>query len=508
MLDRRELLESALVMAGVPLLTRAANAVPVASPQADMPYKGLVELTRLLHKKELSPVEVAEAQLARIAMLDPVLHSYVRLTGDLALEQARMAEKRILAGEIRGPLDGAPVGVKDIIWTRDAVTAAGSGLYANYLPPANATCVDRLFRAGAVLLGKLTTTEFAGATYDPGIPVPINPWNRSLWAGASSSGPGVATAAGLCYGALGTDTGGSIRFPAAMDGIVGFKPTWSRISTHGIFYGVPSMDHVGPMARKVEDVSAMFQALSGSDRRDPRTSNRWQQPYTLARQKDLHGLKVGLDANFGLNDADPSMRVVMDAAIATLRGLGATLVTVRFPDRTELFETVLTIAAKESIDYKNPVAAAAAAPDPAQYQHAVAWRGSLSREVADLLDRIDVLVTPVVPSALMRVEGMDKLESDQELFRKTLRYVVPFDLTGSPALVLPAGVNQAGGPVAIQFVAQRFREDVLLQVGYAFEQATQWHLRRPQLEPALATSRYGDPQVKGSGRAATSGYVT
>jgi len=481
MMDRRELLESALLLAGIPRLGRAANAGAAASPQADPPYMGLVELTRLLHQKQLSPVEVVESQLARIATLDSVLHSYVRLTADLALEQARMAEKRILAGQIRGPLDGAPVGVKDIIWTRDAVTAAGSALYANYVPPENATCVDRLFSAGAVLLGKLTTTEFAGATYDPGIPVPINPWNRSLWAGASSSGPGVATAAGLCYGALGTDTGGSIRFPAAMNGIVGFKPTWGRISTHGIFYGVPSLDHVGPMARKVEDVAAMFQALSGPDSRDPRTSSRPLKPYTLVRKNALRGLKIGLDPDFGLNDAEPPMRAVMNAALATLRELGATLVTVRFPDRAELFDTLLTIAAKEAIDYKNPVAAAASAPEAAQYQHAVAWRDRLSREVAAVLDRSDVLLTPAVPAALMPAAGMDQLESDPELFRKTLRYVVPFDLTGSPALVLPAGVNAAGGPVAVQFVAQRFHEDVLLQVGYAFEQATQWHLRHPRL---------------------------
>jgi amidase len=181
-----------------------------------------------------------------------------------------------------------------------------------------------------------------------------------------------------------------------------------------------------------------------------------------------------------VNDASSPMRATMKDTVATLRGLGATLVSVKFPDRAEVNDNLLIIAGQEVIDYKDPVAAAAAdRPEPAKYQKAVAWRDRFSREVAGLLSRIDVLLTPAVPEGLMPVAGMDKLESDPELFRKTLRYVVPFDLTGSPALVLPAGFNDAGGPVGVQFVAQRFAEDVLLQVGYAFEQATQWHQRRP-----------------------------
>jgi amidase len=190
-------------------------------------------------------------------------------------------------------------------------------------------------------------------------------------------------------------------------------------------------------------------------------------------------LKIGLDPDFGLNDVAPPMRAVMNDTVATLRGLGATLVTVRFPDRAEVIENLLTIAGQESIDYKDPVAATASRPEPALYRKAVAWRERFSREVAGLLSRIDVLLTPAVPEAVMPVAGMEKLESDPVLFRKTLRYVVPFDLAGSPALVLPAGTNDAGGPVGVQFVAQRYREDVLLQTAYAFEQATQWHVRRP-----------------------------
>lgn len=490
-MERRELLQGALGLMGVPELARTQGTVTAAGG-ADQPYIGLVELTRLLHRKELSVVEVVEAQLARIRALDGVLKSYARTTAELALEQARRAQKEILAGDIKGPLHGAPVGLKDVIWTRDAVTAAGSALYAKFVPLENAACVERLFRAGAILLGKLTTTEFAGATYDPSIAAPVNPWNGSLWAGASSSGPGVATAAGLCYGALGTDTGGSIRFPAAMNGIVGFKPSYGRISTRGMFYGVPSMDHIGPMARYVEDVSALFQALSGPDSKDPRTSHRPLEPYTLRRHHDLRGLKVGLDVDFGMSDVDASVRAVMNAALTTLEGLGAQVVPVRVPERAGMFESVLTIAARDSIDYKTPVAAIGGrAVDADQYRQAVRWRTDFTRKVAALLDRIDVLLVPAMPGTVIPARGMEALETDPELFRSTLRYSIPWNLSGSPALVLPAGVNAVCGPVAIQLVAQRFREDVLLQVGYAFEQATAWHLRHPRLEPAAGVTPGG-----------------
>jgi amidase len=475
--NRRELLGASLGLLSVAALAQKPATSKDDASQAPLAYLGLLELTRLLHARKLSTVEVVQAQLARIAAIDPELHSYIRITADLALAQARMAEKAILAGEIEGPLHGAPMGIKDVIWTRDAITAAGSAQYANYLPGTNAACVDRLFAAGAILLGKLTTTEFAGATYDPSVPVPVNPWNPSLWAGASSSGPGVGVAAGLCYGALGTDTGGSVRFPSALDGIVGFKPTWSRISTRGIFQSVPSMDHIGPMARNVEDVSAIYQAIAGADAKDPRTSNRPVEHYSLRRKGDLKGVRIGLDPRFGLHDADDATRKLIESALATLKHLGGRILTVNFPDRAALFESVLTIAAREGITYRP--ADAVPVPDQAQYQKAVDWRARLTRDVSALFDHIDILITPVVPRAVMHAAGMERLEADTSLFEETLRYVVPFDLTGSPALVLPAGSNTEGGPLAVQLVAQRFRENILLQVGYAFEQATTWHRRHP-----------------------------
>jgi amidase len=474
-MNRRELLAGGLGL--------VVTGAPARTPQASLQYMGLLELTRLLHRKELSPVEVVKAQLARIAALDNTLHGFVRTTPDLALEQARLAEKAILAGDIKGPLHGAPFGIKDIIWTRDAVTAAGSSRYASYRPPENATCVERLFAAGAVMLGKLTTTEFAGATYDPSVPMPVNPWNRTLWPGASSSGAGVALAAGLCYGALGTDSGGSVRFPAALEGVVGFKPTHGRISIYGIFNAVPSMDHIGPMARTVEDVAAIYLATAGFDTKDTFSSRQHVEPFTLVRKEGLRGLKVGLDPEFTTRDVDDATRAVLEATTRTLTGLGATLVTMKLPDMSRLYPTISAVMDKEGVDYKGatPAAPVAVAPDDTKYLEAVAWRASFARQVAALLDRVDVLLTPVVPSAALPVAGMEKLETDPALFERTLRYTVPFDLTGSPALVLPAGINAAGGPISVQLVAQRFREDTLLQVGQAFEQATRWHEGHPPL---------------------------
>jgi amidase len=482
-LNRRALVTAGVGAAAASLLGRIPRSLANESRRDELHYLGLVELMRLLHTKQLSVVEVVKAQFERISALDGLLHGYARTTRELALRQAQNAEQRILSGSIRGALDGAPIGIKDNIWTRDAVTAAGSSLYAQYIPAENAASVERLFSAGAVLLGKLTTTEFAGATYDPSISAPINPWIPTLWPGASSSGPGVAVAAGLCFGALGTDTGGSVRMPAAADGIVGFKPTWGRISTRGIFHSVASMDHIGPMARNVEDVSALYAICAGADAKDSTASSRPLRAYSLTRHDGLKGLKIGIDPIFSLTAVDQATHDAVSACIRTLKSLGAHINEVKFPNREGLLETAIGAVSREEPHWKKTSEQTVEAPlSDADYQHTVERRARFSREVSSLFDRIDVLVTPVLPSSTLEAHAMERLELDHDLFESTLRYVLPFDLSGSPALVVPAGFTGAGSPIGVQFAAQRFREDVLLQVGYAFEQATPWHRRHPRPE--------------------------
>ena len=233
----------------------------------DLHYSELVEVGRRIQKRDLSAVQVTQAQLDRIARLDGKLKSYAHVMASSALEQARLADKEIAGGKVRGALHGVPIAVKDLCWTSDAPTAAGMKIHRDNRPSEDATVVARFREAGAVILGKLQLTEGAYADHHPEIDPPKNPWDATLWSGASSSGSGVATAAGLCYGSLGSDTGGSIRFPSAANGVTGLKPTWGRVSRYGVFELAATLDHIGPMARSAVDCGAILGVIAGPIRR-------------------------------------------------------------------------------------------------------------------------------------------------------------------------------------------------------------------------------------------------
>ena len=232
-------------------------------------YRNLLDVARLLHTKKISPVELTMQMLRRINVKDRRLRSYATVTPELAIKQAKKAEQEIVKGRIRGPLHGVPIAVKDLCFTRGIPTAAGMSINKKFKPKFDSTVVRRLANAGSVLLGKLQMTEGAFAEHHPEISPPINPWNKDYWPGASSSGSGVATAAGLCFASLGSDTGGSIRFPSAANGLSGLKPTWGRVSRYGVFDLAPTLDHVGPMCRSVADSAAVLGAIAGADSKDP-----------------------------------------------------------------------------------------------------------------------------------------------------------------------------------------------------------------------------------------------
>ena len=234
-----------------------------------MHYKSLSETARLLRTKAISPVDLTQHMLDRVAVVDRNLNSYVTVTPDRALADARRAEAEIQSGRYRGPLHGMPVGVKDLCYTRGVATAAGTKIFSGFIPDFDATVVTRLQDAGAVILGKQTLCEGAFGPYHPELEVPVNPWNPARWSGVSSSGSAVATAAGLCFGSIASDTGGSIRYPSAANGCVGLKPTYGRVSRHGVFPLAESMDHIGPMARTAEDAAMLFDAIAGADENDP-----------------------------------------------------------------------------------------------------------------------------------------------------------------------------------------------------------------------------------------------
>src|SRR5579863_2129979 len=257
-------------------------------------FLSLSDLSSALRKREVTSVEATRAVLDRIHQLNPSLRAYLTVLDESALRQAEAADKEIAAGKYRGPLHGVPIAVKDLCWTKGVPTTCASRVLRDFRPDSNATVVDRFEAAGAVMLGKLHLTEFAMAWYHPEIPTPLNPWNDAFWPGASSSGSGVATAAGLCYAAIGTDTGGSIRFPSAANGIVGLKPTWGRVSRHGVFPLGESLDHIGPMTRTVADAALVLGAIAGRDSADDTSLSEPVDDYSVELKGGVHGIRIGV----------------------------------------------------------------------------------------------------------------------------------------------------------------------------------------------------------------------
>jgi amidase len=326
---------------------------PASHPAGDaaeaIHYLTLVDVARRIKSHDVSPVDLTERMLDRIATVDRGLKSYATVTRDEALAAARAAEQDIRAGRYRGPLHGVPVAVKDLCYTKGIRTMGGTAARKNFVPDVDATVVTKLRDAGAVLLGKLNLSEGATAGYNPALDVPLNPWNPARWPGMSSSGSGVATAAGLCYAAIGTDTGGSIRFPASANGVVGLKPTYGLVSRSGVMAMAESLDHVGPMARSVADVAIMLDAIAGRDPGDP-TSLDVPAPNAFKElQRGLQGVRIGIDRDYALKGIDSGQAAALETALQVLQGLGARLVDVRMPDLGGVFDTWWAICASEIV---------------------------------------------------------------------------------------------------------------------------------------------------------------
>src|SRR5882762_9011833 len=307
-------------------------------PARDLHYSELVEVGRRIQKRELSSVEATQAQLERIARLDGRLKSYAYVMASSALSQAHAAEKEIAAGKVRGPLHGVPIAVKDLCWTKDAPTAAGMKIYRDNRPSEDATVVARLKDAGAVILGKLQLTEGAYADHHPEIDPPRNPWDARLWSGASSSGSGVATAAGLCHGSLGSDTGGAIRFPSAANAVTRLKPTWGRVSRYGVFELAATLDHIGPMARSAVDCGAILGAIAGSDPNDPTAVLEPVPNYLANLSGGLRGTRIGVDPRWTSEGVDAAAARIFQDALRVAADLGAEILEIVVPDPTAMID--------------------------------------------------------------------------------------------------------------------------------------------------------------------------
>jgi len=452
---------------------------------------GIAELGRRYRARELSPVDVAAAHLSRIESVDKRLSSYVTVTSDRAISDARAAEEALRRGEA-GPLTGIPIAYKDLYATRGIRTTGGSALLAEWVPDRDSTCVSRLQRAGMVMLGKLTTHEFAFGIQFPGhrFPPARNPWNLDHIPGGSSSGSGAALAAGLTVGALGSDTGGSIRGPAAFCGIAGLKPTYGRVSRAGVLTLSWTLDHTGPMARTVEDCALMLQALAGHDPEDPASSREPVGDYTAGLGQGVRGLRVGVPREYFFSDVTPEVAGAFESAMATLRSLGAEVRDVAIPSiwsapafmvimlseayayharhlraRPELYGEVL----REKL-----LAGALLTAD--EYVQAQRLRARLREDVHRVLGEVDLLATPT--AAVTAPPFAAVLDPDFPFARSNM---APFNMTGLPALALPCGFAPNGLPVSLQLAGRPFGEATVLRAGHAYEQATEWHRRRPQL---------------------------
>ncbi len=465
-------------------------------PPSEPHFLSIAEAARLIARRQLSPVELTQALAARIEAIDPQLDAYLLPVLDRALDQARAAEAEIMAGRQRGPMHGIPFALKDIFCTAGIRTTGHSRICADFVPAEDATTVRKLHEAGGILLGKLATHEFAhgGPSFDLPWPPARNPWNREHFTGGSSSGSGAAVAAGLALGAMGSDTGGSIRNPAALCGLVGLKPTYGLLSRHGVMTNSYSFDHAGPMTWTVEDCAIMLQALAGFDPKDPASAGRAVPDYRSGLAQGVRGLRIGVLRHLYEEDVPiaPAAQAALEEAYGVLRRLGATLEEVRIRPAQDYYDVKIVGAESELFavhaedlrtrpgdfgeDFLGRVLAAVLF-DGVDYVQAQRERRAMIAEMAPLHERFDALVT-AAPGPAPRLEAWRTV-----MFWQKPSLVTPFNVTGGPALVQCIGFTGDGLPLSMQIVGRPFDEATVLRIAHAYERATPWRERRPALDP-------------------------
>ena len=464
---------------------------------ADTPlhYQTIAEVAGRLASREISSVELTQAVLDRIAALDGELKSYATVMAEPAMESARAADAEIAAGGYRGGLHGVPIAVKDLCFTTGVATMGGAKALRDFVPDFDGMVVRKLNDAGAIILGKLNLTEGAMAGYNPEFDIPINPWGTDRWAGASSSGSGVATAAGLCYGSLGSDTGGSIRFPAAACGTAGIKPTWGRVSRYGVLALGESLDHVGPMTRSAADAGIMLQALAGHDPNDP-TSLRALVPDMLGGLgQGVTGVRIGVDEEYiGGGEVDSEVAEAVMAGARLLESMGATLVPVQMPDTLAYSRAWGVLCSAEAATaHRDTFPSRADDYGPwfrgwlekgrgytaVDYAAANLVRLECNGVLAGVFADIDVLVCPSMTGVAHRVTPEELYGPMGEDEWTWGRFTIPYDFSGAPTISLPAGLNSEGLPLSIQFIGKHLAEPLLVQVGDAYERATEHNIQPP-----------------------------
>ena len=461
-------------------------------------YRTIAQIAPEVRSGAISPVALTEHMLQRIDAHDARLRAYVCVLEQGARSEAQVAADEIAAGNYRGPLHGVPIAVKDLCDIEGLPTLAGCAVRQGHIAARNSTVVERLAAAGAVMLGKLNLTEGAMAGYNPKFAVPENPWKAGHWSGASSSGSGAATAAGLAFATLGSDTGGSIRHPAAACGTVGLKPTWGAVSRYGVADLAQSLDHVGPLTRCSQDAAFVHAAIAGFDANDPTSAPTTNVEFGLTPSpgKPLTGLRVGWDAAYASVDLAPDFAAAVLAAVRELEQLGAKLVDVSMPNRLREYMSAWQVLCSSEAAHAHASNYPSRASDYGPWFRGWLEHGTsyTSRDYADahilrlecvgeltkVLANVDVLACPSTPREAYPVNpevsyGTIPLTRDPW----DSRFTVPTDYAGLPTLALPCGLSKLGLPLSFQLVGHRFTELSLCAIGDAYERATTWHELHP-----------------------------
>jgi len=468
----------------------------------------IAELSGQIAARKLSPVELVDALIRRVEEFDAQTQAFITRTFDLARRQARQAEAEIATSKYRGALHGIPFALKDIYDTQGILTSGHSRVFIDRIPSEDATATTRLYDAGAILLGKLATHEMAhaGPSFDLPWPPARNPWNLARFTGGSSSGSGAAVAAGMVPVALGSDTGGSIRGPASLCGVVGLMPTFGLVSRAGVITNSYTFDHCGPLARTVDDCALVLEALAGYDPKDAGSLQRPIPPYRQALGQDLRGLRIGVLRHHWEEDipASDDVRRAMDAALDVLRRLGAELEECRVRPLGSYFDVKIIIAESEifSVHQKNLVARpkdfgadflSRVLPSVLftahDYVQATREHRRMMVEMKPLYARLDAFVTAGMGEAPLLADYRSVG------FWQKPSLLTAWNVTGQPVLALPNGFGRNGLPLGMQVVGRPFGEPTILRIGQAYERATEWHTRRPPLVPGTVAPDVVPPPV-------------
>ena len=457
-------------------------------------HDSIQKVSELIRRRQISPVEVTRDCLTRVEKLNPLLNAFITVMADSAMAQAGAAEAEIQRGEWRGRLHGIPIGLKDIVDTTGVRTTAASALFKDRVPRADAEVVRRLKEAGAILIGKQNLHEFAygGSSMVSYFGEVHNPWDLGYVAGGSSGGSAAAVAARLGFGAIGTDTGGSVRLPGAVCGVVGLKPTYGRVSARGVIALAWTLDHIGPITNRVVDAAIMLQAIAGYDAKEVTSANQPVRDYISVLDEDTKKLRVGVPREFFFKDLDAEVARAVEQALSVISGLTAQIDEVAIQgvmDNTVQTAEAYALHAKtiaESPDLYHPetlrrlrTGERISAPEY------IARRRQLEearRSIAEVFESVDVLISPTVPVATPSIAEL-KAKPDQLRPREVgmLRNTRPINFWGLPGISVPCGFTAAGLPIGLQIIGPHWREDIVLQLAHAYEQATEWHKCRPKM---------------------------